>query len=192
MCGVGVWYMKHYHKLVRNCLRGRPKAQRQFFEEFEGLVMGICLRYAAHPQEAEDMFQEVFIRLYDKLETLRDPQALPAWIKQTSVRTVINLYHAQQKHRHHLEVSHAESEVSEVGNALDALTNEELVNVINQLPERYRLVFNLYVIDGYNHREIGQLLEMTENTSKSHLMRAKAHIKRQLEGLGITRYERYV
>lgn len=184
--------MQDFNKLVRGCLRGKAKSQRLLFEEFEGLVMGICLRYAADHVEAEDMFQEVFIRVFDRLSTLKDAQALPAWIKQLAVRTVINVYHAQRKHRYHLEVSHAEQEEADVTSVLDVLDNEALVSMINDLPEGYRMVFNLYVVDGYSHREIAEMLDITENTSKSQLSRAKAQMKRQLKQLGITRYEKYV
>ncbi|HAA15190.1 MAG TPA: RNA polymerase subunit sigma-24 [Cytophagales bacterium] len=182
--------MQDYSQVIKGCLRHKSKAQRQLFEEFEGLVMGICLRYCSSRMEAEDMFQESFIRIFDKLSTLKDHQALPAWIKQTAIRTAINGYRKDVKHRSHLDVEAADNDPTPELSALDLLSNEEIVNLINQLAEPYRMVFNLYVIDGYKHWEIGEMLDIAENTSKSQLARARQQLQAKLQALGITRYER--
>lgn len=184
--------MQDYGKLIKSCVRQRPKAQRRLFEMFEGLVMGVCLRYSGSRAEAEDVLQEVFIRVFNNLDTLSDPQALPRWVQQTAVRTAINGYHRDKKHRYHLEVSHAEEEPAPQEDALDRLSNEQLVELINQLPDGYRMVFNLAVVDGYSHRDIAEALGISEATSRSQLVRAKQHLQRSLRQIGITRYEKSI
>ncbi|MEL6538301.1 MAG: sigma-70 family RNA polymerase sigma factor [Bacteroidota bacterium] len=184
--------MHDYGKLVKGCVKQRPKAQRRLFEMFEGMVMGVCLRYSGTRAEAEDVLQEVFIKVFKNLDTLSDPQALPRWVHQTAVRTAINGHHRDKKHRYHLEVSHAEEEPAPYEDALDRLSNAQLIELIDQLPDGYRVVFNLAVVDGFSHREIAETLGISEATSRSQLVRAKQHLQRSLRHLGITRYEKSI
>lgn len=180
----------NYRRLVKQCQRGERTAQRQLYELFKGQLMGICVRYARESAEAEDIFHEALVKVFKHIGSLKDPQTLPAWVRQVVVRTAVNQYHANLKLRHHDDCTMLEESSADYVSILDKLSNDELLAQINQLPEGYRLVFNLYVIDGYTHPQIAELLNISVGTSKSQLHAAKKMLRENLKPLGIIRYER--
>ncbi len=152
--------------------------------------MGICLRYARESAEAEDIFHEALVKVFKHIGSLKDPQTLPAWVRQVVIRTALNQYRTNLKLKDQLEYSIVEESSEEYVSVLDKLSNDELLSQINQLPEGYRVVFNLYVIDGYTHPQIAELLSISVGTSKSQLHAAKKMLRTNLKPLGIVSYER--
>jgi len=177
-------------KLIKRCKKNDRKAQNLLYETYKGRLMGICMRYAQDREEAEDMFQEAFVKVFKSIDQLKDAQALTGWVCSIGVRTAINYYHKVVKHRYHDDSADVQVGNEDDIGILDSLTNEQIVKAIEGLPVGYRQVFNLYVIDGYSHKEISQMLEITEGTSKSQLSRAKGLLKQSLEQIGIRRYEK--
>ncbi|MGK7394214.1 MAG: RNA polymerase sigma factor [Candidatus Cyclobacteriaceae bacterium M3_2C_046] len=167
------------------------KAQRVLYDHFKFSLRGVCLRYAGNEAEADDIFQEAFIKVFQNLKKLKDPQALPGWVRQTVIRTAINYYHQQQRNNMK-ELDTTNEYYSDFSMVLDDLSNQQLLELIKSLPDGYRVVFNLYVIDGYTHREISEMLKISENTSKTQLFKAKSILKRALTRLGIKKYEKDV
>lgn len=158
------------------------------YDSFSGLVMGVCLRYAKNPDEAEDIFQEAFIKIFENLNQVSTPEALPGWIRRLTINTALD--ELKVKKFHWLvpnEINDLDD--NQYSDLLDHLTNEQIIKIINELPEGYRAVFNLNIIDGYSHREIGKKLGITESTSRSQLTYAKRLLQQRLKKLGITRYE---
>ncbi len=180
----------NYRPLVRQCQRGERTAQRQLYELFKGRSMGICVRYARETAEAEDIFHESMVKVFKRIGSLNDPQTLPAWVRQVVIRTALNHHRANLKLQHHDDCTALEESSEDYVPILDKLSNDELLAQINQLPEGYRLVFNLYVIDGYTHPQIAELLNISVGTSKSQLHAAKKMLRENLKPLGIIRYER--
>ncbi len=180
----------NYRRLVKQCQRGDRTAQRQLYELFKGRLMGICTRYARESAEADDIFHESLVKVYKHIGSLKDPQTLPAWVRQVVVRTATNQYRANLKLKHHDDCAALETSSEEHVAILDKLSNDELLAQIGQLPEGYRLVFNLYVIDGYTHPQIAELLNISVGTSKSQLHAAKKMLRENLKPLGIVSYER--
>lgn len=154
--------------------------------------MGLCRRYARCPAEAEDMFQEAFIRIFQQIHTVEQPDRLVFWLKRVVVNTAINWYH---RHRHeHGEIDCEAARYIHQNDHLDMLariSTEELLKQVQTLPDGYRMVFNLYVIDGYTHPEIAQMLNISEGTSKSQLARAKESLRAKLKTIGIVSYGNY-
>lgn len=177
-------------ELLKACQRGDARAQATLYERYKRSMMGVCLRYARQRAEAEDIFQEAFVKIFRGLNELRHPEHLNAWVRRVVVNTAINHYHQHEKYRHTTDLDAVpEAAARDDAPLLAQLGTDELLRLIQQLPDGYRLVFNLYVIEGYTHPEIGGLLGISENTSKSQLARAKAWLRRELRAVGIVRYE---
>ena len=180
----------NYHRLVKRCQQRDRKAQRQLYDLFKQQLMGVCMRYARESAEAEDIFHESLVKVFDKIGSLKDPQALPGWVRQVVINTAVNQYRANTKFLHHDDCTLLEESSEEYVAVLDKLSNDELLAQINALPEGYRIVFNLYVIDGYTHPQIADLLNISVGTSKSQLHAAKKILRTHLKTLGIICYEK--
>lgn len=173
------------------CRKKEAKAQKALFNAYKAKVMGICRRYSSCKEEAEDILQESFIKIFENIEFTDDYRYLSRWIYKTTVNTAINYYHQNKRHHGLIDYKQVQKFDEQDITALDNLSNNQLISLINELPDGYRLVFNLYVIEGYKHNEIAELLEISENTSKSQLSRAKCLLKKRLQGLGIKKFEKY-
>jgi len=135
------------------------------------------------------MLQDAFVKIFQRMNQVEAPDKLFAWMKSIAVRTAVDHYHRHKKHQH--EDLEAAEEMSDDYEPLAMLVDDGvLVGLINQLPERSRLVFNLNVVEGYDHDEIASMLEITTATSRSQLHYAKALLKTKLKAIGILRYER--
>ncbi|MFN8354934.1 MAG: RNA polymerase sigma factor [Spirosomataceae bacterium] len=177
-------------EIILGCQQNDPRSQTAFYNMYKGRVMGICRRYARSTHEAEDIFQEAFVKIFRKIGHLQKIESISSWVKQVTVNTAINYYHQHLKD-HLLDVDYQDVSISNDDHSLmySHFSTEELMKFINRLPDGYRMVFNLYVIEGFNHVEIGEMLNISENTSKSQLSRAKELLRRQLKTVGIISYE---
>lgn len=168
-------------EIIEQCLRNDVKAQELFYRRFAGKMFGVCLRYAGNPMEAEDILQEGFIRAFKNLHHFRFEGSLEGWVRRTMVNTAINHYKKQLKFQKQVELNEAITFATNQDDGLSKLSMDELLKIIHELPVGYRTVFNLYAIEGYTHREIGVLLGISENTSKSQFSRARNAIQQVLE-----------
>ena len=158
--------------LLQLCLKGDQRAQRLLFDTFCGRLMTVCRRYGRTQQEAEDMLQESFIKIFSNLQSFNSTGSLYGWLKSITVNTSIKIL---QK-RYNKIVSEDIDAVYDQGveqNFHYDLHAEDLLAIISQLPVGYNSVFNLYEIEGYSHKEIGDLLNISESTSRSQLAKAK-------------------
>lgn len=166
-------------QLIQACLENDAKAQRQLFELYAGKMMSLCMRYAKSRQEAEDFLQEGFIRLFKYLDKYEHKGSFDGWVRRIFVNTAIKHYHTQVKHNQVREISIA-YEKSYEASAISMLSENELLQVIEQLPDGYRLVFNLYAIEGFSHKEIGVMLNIGESTSRSQLVKARKWLQSKI------------
>lgn len=182
--------------LIALCKRSDRKGQQILFDRFKGKVMGICLRFASSRLEADDILQEAFIKIFNSLTVDKSIRinSLAAWIYRITLNTAINIYHREQKNKSMLHLSDFDSEVSLLTNesGLFDMEEEELLNLIQQMPTGYRVVFNLNIIEGYDHKEIGKKLQITESASRSQLSRAKVWLKEHLSIKRAVYYEQCV
>ncbi len=183
--------MKDQRQIFERCKKNDRKAQKLLFDMYKRRVMGLSRRYTSSHEEAEDVFQESFVRIFSNLDSVREYEYLERWILKTSVNTAINYYHRNKRHHDYLGVDSIDAFDERDASVIDQLDNECLLKLINELPQGYRLVFNLYVMEGYKHWEIAEMLGISENTSKSQLSRAKTVLKEKLTLLGIKKIERY-
>jgi RNA polymerase sigma-70 factor (ECF subfamily) len=172
----------HFDKdLIKRCQDNDPKAQGLLYQQLAPKMFGICLRYTRNHMEAEDVLQEGFIKVFRYLKDYRNDGSLEGWIRRTIVNTAINFYKKRAKYQNDISLDHSEPINQEEESAIDKLSAKELLEYIQELPDGYRMVFNLNVIEGYTHKEIGEMLNISENTSKSQLSRARSVLQGKLK-----------
>jgi len=160
-------------KLIEGCIAGKRDMQRLLYDLYARKMMAVCLRYAPTTFEAEDIMQDAFIKVYANLQSFKKDCPLEFWIRKIVVNTALKHLRSKQL----LTVSHEAEEVANVSSdsfSLAGYSMDELLGMIQSLAPRYRMVFNLYAIEGYNHKEIGEMLGISEGTSKSQYSRARA------------------
>ena len=177
--------MNRDQALVQACLQQDRKAQRQLYELYGGKLFAIILRYLKHREEAEDILQEVWIRIFTNLGSFRFDCPLEAWLKRIAINTSIRALQKQPQWKGMLDTDGLEIGLEDSMSALDQLTLAELHHLIRQLPDGCRTIFNLYAIEGYKHHEIAELLGITEGTSKSQYFRAKAMLQKEVKEIQI-------
>ncbi|MDX2249428.1 MAG: sigma-70 family RNA polymerase sigma factor [Bacteroidia bacterium] len=170
---------KPYQALIKGCVNQKPAAQRELYEQFASSMLAVCYRYARDKDDAEDILQEGFVKVFQKIGKFDDRGSLEGWIRKIMVNTAIDHLRKQKYQNHQTELNEGiTEEVS--ADILDHMELEFLFKVIQQLPTGYRLVFNLYAVEGYSHKEIADELGITESTSRSQYTRAKAMLRQQI------------
>lgn len=160
------------------CIRQDRRAQRQLYEQYYSWAFNLCLRYATNHSEAEEMVNDGFLRVFKGLPSFRQESPFVPWMKRVIINTAIN--HLRKK-RPFTEQLDQLSEPSVAPSGMAQLQYEDVLRTIQGLPPAYRAVFNLYEIEGYRHREIAQLLSISESSSRSNLLRAKTILKRRFQ-----------
>lgn len=166
---------------IKACVRREPWAQKLLYEEYYGKMMGVCLRYSNDNNDALDIMHEGFIKVFKNIGKYKSGTTLSAWIHRIMVNTAIDYYRKKVRRRvedldqaYHLSTSDPD--------AISRCSEKEIIEAIQLLPPTYRTVFNLYVIEGYPHKEVAKLLGITESTSRSNLVKARAKLKHILKG----------
>lgn len=170
------------HELVAECKKGNPVYQRALYQQYYRKMYGVCLRYANDADDAQDVLQEGFIRVFGKLDSFRGTGSLEGWIRRIMVHTSIEYY--RRKSRYFMvDIEAATREADIEMDGLAQMGRAEILQQIQALPPGYRTVFNLYAIEGFSHQEIGEMLNISEGTSKSQLSRAKLLLRDRLTKL---------
>jgi RNA polymerase sigma factor (sigma-70 family) len=185
---------KDLTQLVNACKKHDPAAQTVFYDRYKNRLTGVCLRYAKTKAEAEDIFQEAFIRIFNHIHELINPEAADSWVKTIVVRTAINYYHRTTKEQDlhsSLDNNDLHLDSGDYQKLIDGLHVEDLLAIINELPDKYRAVINLHLIDGYTHVEIGEMLSMSDATARSQFMRGRNMLIKKLELKGIVHHENF-
>lgn len=158
--------------LINGCMEGDRRMQEELYRRFSPRMFAVCLRYAGNSEEAEDILQEGFIKIFKKLDSFRGDGSFEGWIRRIFVNTAIE--HFRRK-RYLTPVTEKEENTIEgkYTSVLDDLGAKDIMALVQQLSPGYRTVFNMYVVEGYTHKEIGDMLNISEGTSKSQLSRAK-------------------
>lgn len=166
-------------ELVQGCLAGDRRYQEHLYTRFARRMYAVCLRYARHQLEAQDLMQEGFIRVFEKLPTFRMDGSLEGWVRRIMVHTAINQYRKKAFQQERFGLEHLpETPVEPL--AIDHLSEKELMQLIAELPDGYRHVFNLYAIEGFDHAEIAAMLGCGESTSRSQLSKARNHLQARI------------
>ena len=163
--------------ILAGCLSNNATAQEALYQRFSPRMLGVCYRFAKNREDAEDMLQEAFIKIFTQIGQFRNEGALEGWIRRIVVHTCINVLKKNKKFSDSVDISYA-YEVSIREESIPAIIQaKQIVECIRLLPLGYRTVLNLYAIEGYSHKEIGQMLDIEESTSRSQYTRAKAMLE---------------
>ncbi len=165
-------------ELIKRCKEQNRKAQEELYRKYSGVLFGMCLKYSRNKTEAEDSLHDSFMTIFDKIGQYNNRGSFEGWMKRITVNTVLQKYRKER----HLDVV-----TENIGEEVDlhiedtSISLSRLLGLIQELPNKYRLTFNLYVLDGYTHKEISEMLGTSTGTSKSNLARARMILKERIE-----------
>jgi RNA polymerase sigma factor (sigma-70 family) len=166
--------------LIKGCIEGSRAMQELLYKKFSPKMYGVCLRYSGNVDDANDLLQEGFIKVFKNLQKFRGDGSFEGWIRRIFVNTSIEHFRKKVKLYNVTEVQENTIEDTDLS-ILDSLAEKDIVSLVNELSPGYRAVFNMHVIEGYSHKEIAEILGITEGTSKSQLARAKGVLKKSIE-----------
>jgi RNA polymerase sigma-70 factor (ECF subfamily) len=167
-------------RLVKGCVQGDPTAQKALYQQYARKMMSICMRYAHNRDQAQDILQDGFVKVFQKMDHYRGEGPLGGWIARTMVNTALDHIRRNKPYDQSLDLTDAEHLHSEDEHVLSGMSTDELMDLIQALPTGYRTVFNLFAIEGYPHKDIAEMLGISENTSKSQFMKARAYLRKLL------------
>lgn len=176
--------MQDVREMIEGCVRGEKRHQDALYKKYASLLFGICLRYTKNKMEAQDVLQEVFVKVFRNIHTYHHDGSFEGWLRRIAVNTSITNYRRGLKHAYHDDIDEVVAHNAEPVHMEDLeYTAEEMLHCIQKLPSGYKTVFNLYVVEGLMHKEIADMLQIDVNTSKSQLSRAKTYLQRELNEL---------
>jgi len=167
-------------QLIDNCLQGDRNAQRTLYELYSGKMMGLCLRYCRDKETAKDLLHDGFVKIYTHLEKFEGKGSFEGWIRRIMVNTALEYLRKKNDEGYSQDIEEAFTLTSDDHGAMEKMQADELLKLIQQLPDAYRMTFNLFVIEGFSHREIAESMNITESSSRVYLTRAKQMIQQML------------
>lgn len=170
-------------EIIDGCLQGKARFQKLLYRKFAPTMFGVCKRYFNSSDQAEDALQEGFIKVFGKLSDFRREGSLEGWIRRIMVTTSLNYHRNNRKHYFLEDVEDLHDGSEDVMFNEDTFTRDDLLKTLQGLPPGYKLVFNLFEIEGYSHKEIADMLDISVNTSKSQLSKARRVLQRKLLAL---------
>ena len=173
--------------LVKKCIEGDNRAQKKLFDLFAPKLFGVCLRYMKDHDLAQDTLQDGFVKIFTKLSDYNGKGSFEGWMRRITVNTCLDQLRKDQKLKMNTPIDDVSFLVKDNHWIEEELTAKDLLKLVESLPDGYRVVFNMFAIEGYSHKEIAEQLNISENTSKSQFSRAKSHLRRKLIELGIER-----
>jgi RNA polymerase sigma factor (sigma-70 family) len=177
-------------EIIKGCISGKPEAQEALYKKFSSKLFGISLRYTKDYSAAEDVLQEAFIKIFNNISGFKGTGSFEGWMRRIVINTAL------ERFRRHFQM-YSISDVSEneesfkYNHILTDIAAKDLLKLVQDLPAAYKLVFNLYAIDGYTHKEIGEILNISEGTSKSNLSRARKLLQNKIQDRFIIREEEH-
>lgn len=166
-------YMTNDRQLIRGCINGNENAQKQLYEQFAPQMMAVCYRYTKSQPDAEDALQMGFVRVFKFIDQYKFQGELGAWILRIIVNTTLNYLKQHKRYQNEMVFTGGEMHVVAADDPNMDLRLKELLLLVRQLPTGYQTIFNLYAVEGYSHPEIGQMLGISDATSRSQYMRAR-------------------
>ena len=167
--------------LVNECLKGNSKAQKALFDKFAPKMLSVCLRYMKNPEKAEDALQDGFIKVFVNLLNYKNSGVLEGWIRRIIVNTCLDELKKNKKLLLNISVEEVEYKLESNDFVQEQMMADDLMKLIQNMPAGYRVIFNMFAIEGYAHQEIATQLGISESTSKSQYLRARAYLKNRID-----------
>jgi RNA polymerase sigma-70 factor (ECF subfamily) len=171
------------NRIIDGCKAGRQKEFRELYDLFASPMLGVCYRYSRNMEDAQDILQEGFVKVFKKIKDFRGDGSFEGWLRRLMVNTALNHYKANLKYSFHEEYTAEQHDSKDDSAYLDKIflekeiSQKQILQIVQKLPAGYRMVFNMYVIDGLSHKEIAEDLKISENTSKSQLSKARKSLR---------------
>ncbi|HML86743.1 MAG TPA: sigma-70 family RNA polymerase sigma factor, partial [Bacteroidales bacterium] len=166
--------------IINGCKKQVPRYQRALYDKFASKMLGVCLRYSHDQEEAEDMLQEGFVKVFSHINDYRGDGSFEGWIRRVMINSAINYFVKNKRHYFQDDVDDLGEVIEDNRVHYDQLHVKDLLRVIQALPDGYRTVFNLYEIEGYQHEEIAEMLGISVSTSKTQLLHSKRLLQKRL------------
>ncbi len=166
-------------ELLKGCIEERQDCQRELYKRFAGKMMVVCIRYAKNKLEAEDMLQEGFIKVFDNIGKFKQEGSLEGWVRRIMVNTALNKIRANKMQFEEMGDSSFQFADNDA-NIIDKLSEIAILNIISQLPNGYKYVFNMFAIEGFTHKEIADQLGIEEASSRSQYAKARKYLQNQI------------
>lgn len=170
-------------EIIQGCQKGKSKHQKALYDQYAGLVMHLCMRYSSNYEDAEDLFQECFIRIFTYIKNFQENNSFKGWLHRVCINVIINKYRSSIVSKRNGQNVELEDEIIEHSTNVDfpSIPSEVLYQFIQELSPRYRTIFSLFEIEGYSHDEIAEMLGCSSNNSRSQLSRAKRILQEKIE-----------
>lgn len=173
--------------IIEGCVSGKRSAQSALYRKYSPVMMAVCMRYAQTRIEAEDILQEAFLKIFDHIGSFRREGSFEGWMKRIMINHALNHFRKNRRIPFHEDIDTVREEEATEGDdhpeAAEHLTAEKLTALVQTLPPGYRMVFNLYVFEEYSHKDISRELNISENTSKTQLLKARRMLRKKLAGM---------
>lgn len=174
--------MSEIKKIIDGCLEGNRRDQELLYRRHAPKLYGVCLQYSGNDEEARDILQEGFIKIFENLESYKHQGSFEGWMRRITVNTALEKFRSRNILYRVDDIDQITEPDAEPDNEDYAgLEANDLLNIIRELPPKYRIIFNLFAIEGYSHKEISKMVNISEGTSKSNLSRARAILQRRVE-----------
>jgi len=167
-------------EIIKGCIDGDKKFQRLLYEKYASSMLGVCIRYFKDTEEAEDALQEGFIKVFKNIKKFRFEGSFEGWIRRIMINTALNYYRSNLKHYFHSDITENENKIVFDKDFNQDFYVEDLLKIVRDLPPGYRMIFNLFEIEGYSHKEIATQMKISKNTSKSQLLKARKLLQKKL------------
>jgi RNA polymerase sigma factor (sigma-70 family) len=169
-------------EIITGCLKNNRKHQEMLYDRYAAVMYAICIRYTHNRDNALDILQDGFVKVFDRMSSFQGAGSFEGWMKKIFIHTAINYYHkVRHLSEHFQDTTEIPINISDQADAISKLSEKEILELIAALPDGYRIVFNLYVIEGYDHEEIAQLLGIASSTSRSQLLKARRVLQQKLK-----------
>lgn len=176
--------MESEQNILDECRKGNREAFRELYRRHSSVMLGVCARYSDNLADAEDILQEGFIKVFKKIGTFRGKGSFEGWMKRIMINTAINHYHSNLKHHYHLNIDDLYEDVPSDNEQISTETpipKDVIMKHIQEMPEGYRFVFNMFVFEGFSHADIAKNLGISVNTSKTQLFKARLFLQKKLK-----------
>lgn len=175
--------------LIQGCMRNDRDSQRLLYQHYYAYALSICIRYSRNINEAKEVVNDGFMKVFAKIDQYNQESPFKGWLRKIMINASIDQYRKELKHQQQDPVEFAHLAFTQP-QAITDLSHDELIRLVQKLSPAYRTVFNLHVIDGYTHEEIGKILSISAGTSKSNLLKARENLRAMLEGMNKISYEK--
>jgi RNA polymerase sigma factor (sigma-70 family) len=170
-------------ELIKGCIAARPKAQKALFDIYAPKLYVVCLRYMKDQMRAQDVLQDAFVKIFAHIGNYKSEGAFEGWLKKIAVNTCLDQLRKDKKLLTDVSLDDVSHKLAHQDYSAEKLMADDLLKLVQALPDGYRTVFNLFAIEGYSHQEIAQQLSISESTSKTQYLRARAYLKERIENI---------